>query len=43
MISFLDDKKDAISKFIDTNDLKCKKESDWKTIVAYYNSLGKGS
>ena len=38
-LSFFPDKKEEISKYIKTQKLKCRKESDWKKAIAYYNSL----
>lgn len=38
-LSLFTDKKEEISKYIDTEKLKCRKESDWKKAIAYYNSL----
>ena len=39
LLSAFNDKKTELHQFIESNNLKCKKESDWKAIVAYYNSL----
>lgn len=38
LVSYLGDKNGTVSKFIDTKNLKCKKESDWKTVIAFYNN-----
>lgn len=38
-LSYISDKQTEIGSFIDKNNLKCRKEVDWKKIVAYYNSL----
>jgi hypothetical protein len=39
ILAVLPDQKDKIRAFIVKEDLKCKKENDWKKVVAYYNSL----
>jgi hypothetical protein len=40
-VSFFNDKKNQVSEFIDLNDLKCRKETDWKKVIAFYNTLVK--
>ena len=38
-LSLFTDKKAEISKYIEGQKLKCRKENDWKKAIAYYNSL----
>jgi len=38
-LSLFNDKKAEIKKYIEENKLKCRKEDDWKKVIAYYNSL----
>jgi hypothetical protein len=37
--SLLVDKKDELQKFIGEKNLRCRKENDWRKVIAYYNSL----
>ncbi len=39
LLSLIGDKKDELGEFINQQNIKCRKESDWKTVIAYYNSL----
>jgi len=39
LLSLFKDKKAELHQYIEKNNLKCKKEDDWKSVVAYYNSL----
>lgn len=39
LVSFLNDQKEQVSQFIDSNDLKCRKEADWEKVIVYYNTL----
>lgn len=39
ILAVLPDKKDRVRAFIAREDLKCKKETDWKKVIRYYNSL----
>jgi hypothetical protein len=39
LMSVFRDKKEELHQYIEKNGVKCKKESDWKSIIAYYNSI----
>lgn len=43
ILSLLPSKKEEMSKFIDANGLKCRKESDWIKIITSYNSVSAGT
>jgi hypothetical protein len=38
-LSLFADKKTELSKYIDQQKIKCRKENEWKKIIAFYNSL----
>ena len=39
IVDILPDKKDKITAFITRENLKCKKEGEWKRVIAFYNTL----
>ena len=41
LLSLITEKKEELNKYIDEKSLKCRNESDWKNVIAYYNSLFK--
>ena len=38
-LSLFTDKKEQLREYIEVQDLKCRKENDWKKAITYYNSL----
>jgi hypothetical protein len=43
LLSLFTDKKNELQKFISEKNLKCRKENDWRKVIAYYNSLFTGA
>lgn len=39
LLSLIPAKKEEVRTYISRENLKCKRESDWKKVIAYYNSL----
>ncbi|NOT51698.1 MAG: hypothetical protein HOP10_10530 [Chitinophagaceae bacterium] len=41
-LSLFTDKKEELKKYMEKNKIKCRKEEDWRKVIAYYNSLWSG-